>query len=199
MRWLGTAGAAIACLVGAGCAVPAQVRQDARLMSVYTQRVQREAQQFADLRDAIAKARTRNVGSLEESALRAEQELGLQAVVWGMADDQQRADLYQGIVEGTTLVARQQDSLAAQRAEHQKAVDAAHGGVELRQEKLAASAQALAQLAEKPDLKAKLGFYIAFFKGVREELEADHAAAADQAERAVDEASRAAPAAEAGH
>ena len=54
-------------------------------MSVYTLRVQREAQRFADLRDDIAKARTRNVGSLEESALRAEQELGLQAVVWRLA------------------------------------------------------------------------------------------------------------------
>ena len=185
-RALGAAGAgALLALPSAGCAAR-EVRDSARLLSAYTQSTQREAEQFAKHRDAVAQARTRNLGFIEESALAAEQRGAEQMLVWRLTGDQTRLTLYQGILEGTARAAEQQQELAARRDEHAKAVAAARGGVSVRQAQLAKSAQATAQLAQKPDLKKEKDFYAAFFKDVRKHVkEAQDSAAKDAGQAAA--------------
>lgn len=177
--------AALLALAAAGCAVPRTVREDARLMALYTQRLQREAEEFADLRSEIARARTRNVNTIEESALAAEQAGTAQLLTWRIAGDEARVRLLEGILEGTKLAAQQRQEVAARREAHAKAVMEARGGVEVRQENLAATAQALAQIGEKPDRKGERAFYLGFFKQVRAGLDEARKAANAQAEEAV--------------
>jgi hypothetical protein len=190
-RWLMFV-ALIPCGVLAGACGARRVREDARLMSLYTQRVQKEAEQFAAHRDQVAKARTRNIGFLEASALAGEQRVATQLLVWRIAGPEQLT-MFQTILEGTTLAARQRQEALERREAHEKAVEAARSGVEVRQGKLAETSQTLAQLAESPSLKEESDFYVGFFTDVRKRLDDAQKAAGRQAEKATEAAAAKAP------
>lgn len=168
-----------------GCGVPRELRDGANLTSAYTATVQKELEQFARQRDAIAQARVRNAGMLETSALTGEQMGVLDVTGWRIAGDSVRLRLYDGILAATNQTAEAQRAAAAQRAAYTKAAEAARGGVVARSADLARAAQSLATLAKKPNPKGEIEFYISFFKQVRNDLDSLQAAAKKDSAAAV--------------
>lgn len=188
----GAASAAAAAAALTGCRATVQVRNDARLLSLYTAGTQGEAERFAASRDLVTAARLRALGALDESAQRAEQDAATQLLVWRLTADTTRLTLYQGVLDGTALAERQQREAAARRDEHERAAASARGGAAVRSAALSRAAQSLARLAEPPDAAADLEFYAGFFAAVRRGLQQTQAAAASDAGQAAAAASVAA-------
>ena len=157
----------IACgLLLATACVPQQVRTDARLLSLTTQSVQKDAEEFAKASDLVMKARLRNMSFLEDDVMEAEQRMSIDSVLWTLSNPA-RLKLFQTIVDGTTLASRQRQQTLAKRDANGKAIAAAHSGASVNSSSMAKTAQALASLSEQQDLEIQAKFLVGFFKEVR--------------------------------
>lgn len=157
----------------AGCAsVPQEARDHARLLALYADRVKREAEDYTRARDRIAQARLRNLTSLEEVALRAEQSQSAQLDVWSLTGATMRSRLYRGVLAISDTTERQHAELAGLRRENAEAIRSLRSRVGIRRDALSATSKELAALAAGRDLKDQVGFYFTFFRSVGERLEA---------------------------
>ena len=174
-------------LGGVGC-VPHSARNDARLVSVLTDNVARKGEQFAAFREALAKARQRNMDALERSALESEQ--GVQQVqsIWTIANLNAQAKAFQDLQVAMDVSSQQRAASAKLKEEQAKALDALHTGVRVRTDDLAATSKALARLAEEPDIQSQLKFLAAFGREVKKALDEAEKQAKAQADAGKDEA-----------
>src|SRR6266581_2353374 len=155
----------------AGCAAPQAARDEARLTALYATRVRLDAAAFAQARDSIAKARTRNMNALETAAFEAEREISVARSVWQISDNNARLWLFDDLRQATELVGAQQQQLEEMQNAQREALTAAHSGVKLREDKLTQAAKQLAKLADPPDKRAELAFYWSFIRAVKDEVD----------------------------
>jgi hypothetical protein len=162
---------ALLVLLGAvtGC-VPTTARDDARLMSALTEKVARKGQQFAAFRQSLAEARQRNIDALERNALASEQTVQHTQSLWTIGNLNDQLKAYRDVQTAMDLSAKQREASVKLREEQAAALDAVHTGVNLRTDNLAATSQALARLAEEPDLETQVKFLIGFGRAVQKSL-----------------------------
>jgi hypothetical protein len=168
----------------AGCGVPGEARQGARVLAAYTNQVKAETERHARSRTALAKARQRNMNALEDSAVATEQSNQREVYLWGFekpAPGPGRQELYQGLVAAADTNRKNLDDLAALRKEHEARVAKASTRAQARTAELAETAKALAQIGEKPDFKGRMKFYLCFFESVHRSIEKTQQAGVDQA------------------
>jgi hypothetical protein len=158
-------------LMASACAAPEPARNGARLVAAYVTKVKEEGERFADARELLAKARLRNAGLLEASAVRTEQEIEIDLRMWAIADTKVSAakeELYGAIRKATERVGEQARELRVLREEQERAIAATRSAVKFRTEKLVESANALGQLAERPAIGDEIQFYADLVRTVAE-------------------------------
>ncbi len=177
-----------------GCSTSSEVRDGAKLMSVYTAGVQQQLEVFSDAQLQIDRARLRNMDRLEESAIDTLQRNQAEVAAWQLTTLTEaqnknvdlRARLFELIQAGTEKAATDYWAFQAQRAEREKVRREMKAAVEFDKEKLAKAAKTLADLAEERDFEAQASFLIGFAAQVRssiEELEKASQAEAEAAEK----------------
>lgn len=171
-------------LLLSGCSLPNYVRKDSEILGLYVDSVKQQTAEFKAGRNAIDKARMRNVTFIEDSALRAEQRTQRYRQEWEITQSKERLALFDGIRKGLDLALQQRKELADMRQASDKAVAATTSAVSFRQDKLAETSAGLVKLSEQRDGKEEITFYKGFFGQVAQNLRAAKERASDAAKSA---------------
>lgn len=191
-------------LVGAavlgGCTASSEVREGAKLMSVYTDAVQNQLEVFSAAQLRVDRARLGNMERLEANAIDTQQRNQATLASWRLTtmtttankDVDLRVRLYEVIQAGTDQAGTAYWEYQTQRAERERTTREMKAAVEFDKTKLAAAAKTLADLSEDRDFGAQAGFLIGFAGEVRSTIEELEAAAQAEAKAAEDAAEAAA-------
>lgn len=171
-------------LLLSGCSLPNYVRKDSEILGLYVDSVKQQTAEFKAGRNAIDKARMRNVTFIEDSALRAEQRTQRYRQEWEITQSKERLALFDGIRKGLDLALQQRKELADMRQASDKAVAATTSAVSFRQDKLAETSAGLVKLSEQRDGKEEITFYKGFFGQVAQNLRDAKERAGDAAKSA---------------
>ncbi|UCF67764.1 MAG: hypothetical protein JSV80_00205 [Acidobacteriota bacterium] len=174
----------------ASSAVPAAgesaaARDAARILASFAARVSEESRELAAFRDELLRARERNIGSLEQSALRVRQHSERRYQIWNATGQFDKAALFDLIGSLERSLTMHRDELDRRRAENEATRAAAKSALQSRQDRLAEAAKLLGQLAERPSLREQLSFYAAYFRQVRQLVDEQTAITERQAEQAA--------------
>ena len=158
------------------CALPLSgekkpARRYAEILAAYTNNVKENGEQFASFRDQLAKVRLRNINMLERSALETENDIATVGHVWEIAGDTNRIHLFGSVLAAADEAVKQHVELQSRRLEQANNVENTKAAVRIRSEQLAKAANSLGQLADKPDLKSRLGFFVVFAREVRDSIQ----------------------------
>ena len=168
---IGSAVGAFALAALAGCAADTALRQDAKMLSIYVEKVKSDAVAFEGARDRVANARTSTLEYLETQTLKNEQELQRELAARQITQDRDWLAFFDSLKHAPEQIAKQREELQARDSEASSAIESARGAVDVRADKLTEASKALATLSDPPSTKGDVRFLAAFAKQVNAGIE----------------------------
>ncbi len=156
-----------------GCATSAGGHEEAKILSAQITLVAEEGKRFADARDALAKARLRNMQYLENSLIETEEENALDLTAWHIIGAKFRAALYEGVLAATKQASEQQKQQIQRREKQAKELAELKSAVAFQRAELIATAENLATLAEKPSADENRARLFSFTKNILTDISKD--------------------------
>ena len=154
-----------------GCAVEKELRHDAKILSIYVEKVKLDATEFADARERVAKARTSTLNFLQAKTLRDEHDIQRDISARAVAQDKEWLALFDSLKKAADLVAKQRQEEKDREVQAAVALTQAKGAVEVRGDKLTEASTALATLSEQQSKSGQARFFLSFIKQVNAGLE----------------------------
>lgn len=156
-----------------GCAVEKELRHDAKILSIYVEKVKSDATEFADARDRVAKARTSTLNFLQAKTLRDEHDIQRDISAREVAQDKEWLALFDSLKKAADLVAKQRQEEKDREVQAAGALTQAKlsEAVEVRGDKLTEASTALATLSEQQSRQGQARFFMSFIKQVNAGLE----------------------------
>jgi len=168
----------------AGCGAK-EVRPETELAAV-TAMFKRDMANFARQRQAIVKARQRDLNEQRTLEAATQVDTTRMVTVWRMTKDTTRLELFEAVRAASLSAGESEAAIAKLREENEAALSAATTRFALDERKLGEVIQALMALGAERKLADQAKFYIAYVSKTREGLEALE----DEIKRAVEEASQ---------
>jgi len=163
-----------AVVVGAGCATrggAVKVTPEASIAATI-QQFQKDADDFAASRRAVVRERQRLLDEAEADTARAKARTEQIKTLWQIAGDQEKLQLYDGILAASQQAASALDAIDTLVEEHRANQARLDTKANIRQDKLAAVAKALLSLGSDDSLKDVAKFYVGFIAATKDQIEA---------------------------
>ncbi len=157
-------------IVISSCAAEKQVRNYSQNIALNLEQLENDIAEFSSSRQALAKARMRNILNLRRSTLINDQDRNLQAYLLDALDEQNRVTHYNKIINASELIKENQVTLSKTEAEHKKVIDDIKAELNFQTDRIDDLQKILSQYSSKKKLKQEISFYKDFFKEVREQL-----------------------------
>ncbi len=153
-------------LIVAGCAGTKRMKGYSQNIALHLDQLESEIERFSNARDALAKARMRNMLTLDQSTLEFRQDQELMRYILNSLDDK-RAHHYDEIIQASDIIAQNEESFKEKQKEHEKIIKDARAKLNFRSDKINDLQKVLLQYSKKSTYKDEVNFYIGFFNEVR--------------------------------
>lgn len=162
--------ASILCIGVGGCASDNELRQAAKMHSIYIEKVKSDAIEFSDARDRVAKARLATLHFLQATILASEQAAQTDLSARVIAQDTKWLALYDALQKAPDLVVKQRQERMESDAAATAALAKAKGAVDIKHDKLTEASSALATLSEEHSKREDAAFFVSYLKEVNTAL-----------------------------
>jgi hypothetical protein len=158
-------------IAATGCAADKELRQNAKVLSIYVTKVNSDAAAFSAARDRVAVARTSTLEFLETETLKNVQSIQVELAARQITQDKDWLAFFDSLRNAPELIAKQRQELAAREADASSAIASAKSAVEVRGDKLTEVSKALAKLSDPPSSADEVRFLADFVKQVNAGIE----------------------------
>lgn len=164
------------CTILSACSVPQRARDNAKLISGYTVKVQKDMEDFGEFRKKLAQARYDNIEKLRTSAINTEYGNNTELMMWnienmGTNKKDERLLLFDEISRETKKALDHHLESENRKEETRRFIAEMKSTINVNSIKLTETAKALANLGEDVDFRSQARFLLVFLRETNSALE----------------------------